>query len=324
MRAVQIVSPGQVTFVDVPKPEPQPGQALIRTKLVSLCGSDIHVLNYAPAEYYPLPPGNSGHEVVGIVEAVNGTHPSLKVGDEVLTLITNNQGMAEYAVAPIENVLVLSDQKPAQHLLQAQQLGTVFYAAKHLPNLVNKDVAIIGQGSAGLWWNYVVRRMGARRVIAVDLQAHRLAISSLYGATDIVHNATESAAPQIHDLTDGHLVDVVIEAAGEKEAINLAIDLIKQYGFIFYFGVPRGHGYMPFRMFDFFRKSPQVQAMVGALNDPGHTCTRMALDLIASGDADVGPMITHHFPFEQIQEAYDLQNTLDEGAIKIVIDMPKR
>ena len=60
--------------------------------------------------------------------------------------------------------------------------------------------------------------------------------------------------------------------------------------------------------------------MVGALLDPGHSCTRVALDMIASGQADVGPMITHHFPFEKVQEAYDLQNTLNEGAVKIIVE----
>ena len=72
MKAVQIVSPGKATFVEVPKPELQPGEALVRTKYVSLCGSDTHVIQYAPAQAYPLAPGKSGHEVIGIVEEIKG------------------------------------------------------------------------------------------------------------------------------------------------------------------------------------------------------------------------------------------------------------
>jgi L-iditol 2-dehydrogenase len=48
----------------------------------------------------------------------------------------------------------------------------------------------------------------------------------------------------------------------------------------------------------------------------------MALDLIAKGEADVGPMLTHHFPFSQVIDAFELQTTRDEGAIKIVVDFP--
>lgn len=323
MKAVQIVSRGQAAFVDVPKPELQPGEALIRTKYVSLCGSDTHIIQYAPDDYFPLPPGNSGHEVIGIVEEINGENSPVQVGETALALVKNNLGMAEYAALPIENLLALPDTKSEEELLQAQQLGTVLYAAQNLPNVVNKDVAVIGQGSAGLWWVHTVRRMGARRVIAVDLQAHRLALSAQYGATDIIHNADADAEQIISDMTDGNMVDVVVEAGGEKSSINLAIDLVKKYGFIFYFGVPRVHGEMGFNMFEFFRKCARTQCMVGALLDPDHSCTRVALELIASGQADVAPMITHRFPFEKIQEAYDLQNTLDEGAVKIIVDMPK-
>ena len=321
MRAVQITAPGQSTIVEVPTPEPKPGEVLVRTTQVSLCGSDTHIFRFHPSEHYPLPPGHSGHEVLGVIEEINAPNSPFKVGDLALVLITTNLGMAEYAVAPVSNILVLPDGKPAEHLLQAQQLGTVFYSAQHMPNLVNKDVAVIGQGSAGLLWNYVVRRMGARRVIAVDLQAHRLVLSGHYGATDTIHNAHTDALSQLEAMTNGQLVDVVVEAAGEPSSINLAIDLVKRFGHIFYFGVPRSFE-MPFRMFDFFRKNPSVKSMVGALQDPDHSCTRMALDLIANGEIDIEPMITHHFPFEQAQEAYDLQYTMDEGAVKIVVDMP--
>ena len=72
----------------------------------------------------------------------------------------------------------------------------------------------------------------------------------------------------------------------------------------------------------FFWKYPRVKAVCGAQREPGQTSTKLALDLIAGGEIDVGPILTHSFPFDQVMEAYELQNTLDEGAIKIVIEMP--
>lgn len=322
MRAVQITAPGQSTIIEVPKPKPKLGEVLIRTTHVSLCGSDTHAVRFMEPHEYPLPAGNSGHEVLGVVEEINAPDSGLTIGDHALALVLKNQGMAEYAILPAENVLVLPEGTLPEHLLQAQQLGTVFYAAQHMFNVVNKNVVVIGQGSAGLWWNFVLKRMGARRVIAVDLQAHRLMVSPTYGATHTIHNAEISALSQLTELLDGDLADVVVEAAGEPESINLAIDLVKLYGELFIFGVPRSH-VMPFHIWEFFRKSPTMKTMVGALTDPGHSCTRMALDLIARGEADVGPMMTHRFPFEQVQEAYDLQYARDEGAVKIVVDMPQ-
>ncbi len=323
MRAVQVVAPGKAIFVETPKPTLLPGHALVRTKRVSLCGSDIHMLCHDHPENYPFPPGTSGHEMVGVIEEIDappGTN--IKVGDLALTLAPRNTAMAEYLVAPLEHVLVLPEGKPIEHLLQAQQLGTILYAAKKLPNIIDKNVVVIGQGSAGLWWNFALRRLGARRIISVDLQAHRLNLSKHYGATHTVHNAEVDPQQAVQEILGGNLADVVVEAAGEPETINLAIDLVKRHGFILEFGVPRAF-HMSFNIEEYFRKCLLMQAIVGASSDPGQSCTWMAMELIHQGIADVGPMLTHHFPFDQVMEAYELQRTRDEGAVKIVVDMPE-
>jgi L-iditol 2-dehydrogenase len=296
---------------------------LVRTRQVSLCGSDYHYMYCSPPQAYPLPPGASGHEMVGVVEAVDAPDSSIKVGDIALTLAPNSQAMTEYYLARPEHILVLPNGKPLDHLLQAQQLGTIIYACKHLPSSVlDKDVAVIGQGGAGLWWNFMLRRLGARRVIAVDLQAHRLAAAKHFGATHTVHNLEADPAQAIKEITGGSLADVVVEAAGEEDSIRLAVELVRRHGTLLYFGVPRLES-LDYPFMDFFRKCLLARAIVGATSDPGQSCTWLAIDLIARGEADVGPMITHHFPFDQVLDAYELQRTHDEGAIKIVVDMPE-
>jgi len=107
MRAVQIVSPGQTTFVDAPKPALKPGYALVRTKLLSLCGSDVHMVYYDHPEEYPMKPGVTGHEMIGVIEAVDAPGSGLKVGDVALTLVPYQEAMAEYYLAPAEDVLLL-------------------------------------------------------------------------------------------------------------------------------------------------------------------------------------------------------------------------
>lgn len=321
MRATQIIAPGQFQIVEIPKPTIGPNEALVRTTQVSLCGSDYHTVYCSSPNAYPLPPGMSGHEVVGVVEEINGSGGgSIKVGDLVLALVRGNRGMADYSAVPLDDLLPLSNNHPADHLLQAQQLGTVLYASKHLPaNVVAQRVVVIGQGSAGLWWNYVMRRYGARQVIAIDLQAHRLTVSKAYGATHTVHNLDRDAVDAVRELTNGEMADIVVEAAGEADTIRMAVSLVRKNGAILYFGVPRIDT-MEYPIFELFRKTAIVRTIVGALSDPNHECTRMALDLIERGDAKVGPMLTHHFPFDQVIEAFELQNTRDEGAIKIVVD----
>ena len=320
MRAVQVVAPGRIEFVELPKPELRPGHALVRIDKVSLCGSDVWMVYYDRPDKYPFPPGTSGHEVVGVVEAVDAPGAGLNVGDRVLVLVSEHRGMAEYYLAPVDKVFPLPPDKPVEVMLQAQQLGTVIYACKQLPNLVDKVVAVIGQGSAGLWFNFMARRMGARRVIGIDLQAHRLAVAKQYGATETIHNADTDAVEALAALTDGALADVVIEAAGEPSTFNLAYQLVKRDGDILYFGVPRAKT-IEFDYETFFWKFPRVKTICEAQREENQASTRFALDLLARGEVDPSPILTHRFPFDQVADAYELQRIRDEGAIKIVVDI---
>ncbi len=321
MKAVQIIARGQPAFVDAPKPALQPGSALVKALRLSLCGSDIRHLHYLPDERYPTPIGETGHEMVGIVEAIDPAfNGAVKAGDRVLCLAPDHRAMAEYYVAPIDRLLPLDPATPLSHSVQAQQFGTVLYAAKTLPDLRGKSVAVIGQGSAGLWFNFALQKLGAAKIIALDLKAYRLRYSKAYGATHAIHNADESPVSALRQLCGGQLPDVVVEAAGEVEAIHLAVEIAQPGGFVLYFGVPR-FDWMDFPIFDFFWKTLTLKSMVGTINDPDHACTRQALDYINTGAVDVGRMITHTFKFADVFEAYELHRIQDEGAVKIVIDM---
>ncbi|MFN8440900.1 MAG: zinc-binding dehydrogenase [Caldilineaceae bacterium] len=319
MRAAFIPARGQAVVVDAPMPELKPGHALIRTRRLSLCGSDIHMLDYSAPERYPMPLGASGHEMVGRVVAIDAPGSGIEVGDVALVLAPEQHAMAEYYVAPIKHIFKLPTRRSIEEYLQAQQLGTVIYATKKLPNIVDKNVAVIGQGSAGLWWTMFLRRLGARKVVAIDLQEHRLAMSERYGATHTIHNAGIDPLPQLRHILNGNQPDLVVEAAGEVESINLAIDLVKSSGFLLYFGVPRGE-IMPIQFNKLFGKCLQIQAIVNANADPGFSCYHQALELIDEGIADAKTFITHSFPLERVMDAYELQRTRDEGAVKIVVE----
>jgi threonine dehydrogenase-like Zn-dependent dehydrogenase len=321
MQAVQCIAAGAPRFIEAPKPELKPGYALVKTRLVSLCGSDVHMVYYEPPERYPFPRGTSGHEMIGVVEAVAGPGGDLKPGDIALTMAPYHTAMAEYFLAPVEHVLVLPPGKPQEHLLMAQQLGTVIFASQRLPSLINKDVAIIGLGSAGLFFAAMCRRLGAARVIALDIVAHRAAVAPRFGATHALCNATDDAVQAVAEITGGQMADVVIEAAGEERSINLAPALVKTYGHILFFGIPRAYGFA-FDYEMFFRKYCTTTSIAGAAFEPGLKSTRAALDLVASGAIDVSPLLTHRLPFDRVQEGYQLARDRNDGAVKIVIEMP--
>ncbi len=323
MKAVQIIERGKPVFVETPKPTLRAKHALIKTLRLSLCGSDIRHIHYLPEDRYPTAAGETGHEMVGFIEAIDPANEDFQVGQRVLCLAPDHRAMSEYYLAPIKHLLPLDPATPLEHSVQAQQFGTVLYAAQTLPDLNGKTVAVIGQGSAGLWFNFALKQRGAAKIIALDLKDYRLNYSKAYGASHTIPNGglpPASIKYAMRAMNDELPPDVIIEAAGEAESIRLAIEIARHDGFVLIFGVPRFET-MDFPIFEAFWKSLTVKSRVGTIYDPQHACTRQALDYINSGAVDAAAMITHTFKFEQVLEAYELHHLQDEGAVKIVIDM---
>ena len=227
MRAIQVVDRGKIRHVEAPAPTLQPGSVLVSPLLIALCGSDVHTLYYLPAEAYPRAVGTAGHEVVARVEAVDAPGSGLKPGDLALALCPPEDAVRELFLAPPEHVLPLPGDRPLEHFVMAQQLGTVIFASKRLPSLLGKSVAVVGQGSAGLFFDAVCRRLGAQRVIGMDVKPARVAAGLKMGATHTVNNAEQDPVRAVAEICGGQLADVVIEASGEVETINLVPKLAR-------------------------------------------------------------------------------------------------
>ncbi len=118
-------------------------------------------------------------------EVVESRCPGFEPGDRVLTVphFVDGRCMAEYQALPGSFCIRLSDKAPLSHLLMAQQLGTVIYALRrHQLDLIGQDVAVIGQGSAGAFFTFLLKRAGARSVLVTDKSPARLAYSRHLGA----------------------------------------------------------------------------------------------------------------------------------------------
>ena len=322
MKAVQVVARGRAEFVNVPVPEVRPGHVLVKCHRLSLCGSDVQMLHFAPESSYPFPPGTTGHEMVGHVVAVPNQEAEFKVGDRVLALAPGHLAMSEFFLAVRQHVIALPDDLPMEQLLQAQQYGTVIYACQRLPSVIGKNVVVIGQGSAGLWFNFQLRRMGASQVLALDLEDFRLAHAEYFGATAICNNSQQEPIAFVAEQTNGQMADLVVEAAGEVDSINLAVDLVRKFGDILYFGYPRAQRF-EFNYDGLFHKCCRATTIVGAAVEPNQTSTKLALDVIARGEIDVSRIITHRLPFADVNQAYELHKNRADGAVKIVIEMPE-
>src|SRR6201992_3442357 len=182
MKAARWVEVGRVVCEEVARPSPSDGEILLRTAYTSICGSDLHSV-YGGAPPPGVAAGHPGHESVG--EVVESRCPGFAPGDRVLTVpfAVDGRCLAEFQAIPGSACIRLPATAPLSHLLMAQQLGTVVYALRSRPlDLVGKDAAVIGQGSAGAFFTFLLKRAGAARVLVSDRSRVRLAYSRKLGA----------------------------------------------------------------------------------------------------------------------------------------------
>ena len=319
MRAVEYAAPGRAALVTVPDPEPGPQDLVLRPTLLGICGSDLHFLYDSPPASYPAKPGFSGHEcIASVMEAPveSGFH----TGQRVLALAPDYDAFAEYLVARPASVIPVPEGIATAQALLAQQLGTVVFCCRKLSTVVDRHVVVVGQGPAGLLFTMMLQRMGAATVTGLDIVDHRLALARRLGATHTVHCEHADPVDAVHHHTGGAMADLVVEAVGKAETINLCARLVRSGGEVAIFGVPK-HEHIPLMLEHFMRKNARIITSIFAQREAGLRSFRLALALISSGRVDPSPLMSHQLPFADIVRGFSLAESKREGAVKVLLEL---
>lgn len=320
MLAGQIVRKGKIELVNVPEPELSPrgsGEIIFQPELCCLCGSDLPYFDEDKPKY-PLDLGHSLHEMVGTVVAANGKR--FRPGDKVLAVPVEQRGLFQRFRVSEERAIPLSPRRPPEEVLMAQPLGTVIFALKKIPGLIDLDVAIVGQGPIGQMFCAALRNAGAREIIAIDLLESRLRMSPRMGATAVIDSSREDPAARVAQLTGGAMADVVVEAVGHRrQALNLCIDLCRTGGRILSFGVPP-ETIDGLRWRDLFFKNIAVHT---SINPDFARDFPLAMRWIVEGRIDLAPLLTHRYPLREIQTAFETFRDRRDGALKVLVDFQK-
>jgi threonine dehydrogenase-like Zn-dependent dehydrogenase len=319
--ASQITAPSRIELVEVPEPSLTTApdgrrQIVFQPELTCLCGSDLPYF-VRNAEQPSPAVGHSLHEMIGTVTATDGTR--FKSGERVLCVPYNQCGFFERYAIHEDRAIPLDTRVPDECALLAQPLGTAIFALKKLPAILDRDVAVVGQGPMGQLMCAALRNLGAREIIAVERLESRLANSPRMGATATVCNAKEDPVAAVSRITGGRMADIVIEAVGHQDqALNLCIDLCRQAGQILYFGVPPEYlDRVRFR--DLFFKNI---ALYTSVNPDFSRDFPLAMRWIGEGRVDVSKIITHRYSLSQIQTAFETFRDRKEGALKVLVEFP--
>jgi 2-desacetyl-2-hydroxyethyl bacteriochlorophyllide A dehydrogenase len=170
---------------------------------------------------------------------------------------------------------------------------------------------VLGLGPVGLCAVQAAKVAGASHVIAIDTVADRLEMAKQFGAQP-VHLTDESPRDEMKRATAGRGADVVVEAVGNPQALELAIRLASKCGVVSVIGVyaERCEVHMGLLWIK------ALQMHTGHANVIGHLDKVLAL--LASGDLDPSPLVTHHMKLDDAAEAYDLYDRRE--ALKIVLE----
>ena len=318
MKAAQITARGRIELVDAADLQtPRKDEVIVAAETGCLCGSDIPFFS-EPQLVYPLPLGLSLHEIIGRVTASESA--SFRIGDRVLAMPPGLRGCAEQLRLADDRLVPIDEGLSNDAAVLSQPMATVLSALSTVPNVVGRTAAVVGQGPIGLLFDACLSQLGAARVIGIDVRESRVQRGCEFGATDVCISrepAGRDAIAQVADITGGVMADLVVEAVGhEDQQFNLAAALARVKGRVLFFGIPpeKNDGIA----FDsVVRKSLVIHTSVP---DDLRPFVKIALRAITQGRVDPSRLITHRFPFAQIQNAFETYRDRRDGSLKVLID----
>lgn len=195
---------------------------------------------------------------------------------------------------------------PARFLM-AQQYGTTLYAMRTFWPEEGRNrgtCAIIGAGSAGLFFVQLAKRMGFDNIIVSDLNAERLAVAAKLGADLVLKAPEESLVDGVLELTGGVGADLVVEAAGYDECRAESIAAVRPLGIVGFFGFPERVGDSPFPQYSAFRKVARIQWAGATQSEPGLLSFRDAVRDIHEGRIEVDCCLGERYRLEELPDSF--------------------
>ncbi|MBI3267670.1 MAG: zinc-binding dehydrogenase [Planctomycetes bacterium] len=327
-----------LTVEDVPLPEVRAGEILVRVAACGVCHTDLHYLDH-DVPTFRKPPLILGHEPAGLVERIGAGVLAVAEGDRVLLPAVLTCGtcelcragreniclgmamfgnhidgaFAEYVRAPAKDAVRLPPELSLEEAaVIADAVSTPYHAVVNRARVRAGDtVAVFGCGGVGLNAVQLAVAVGAT-VIAVDLDAKKLALAREFGARDVIDAAAHpEPAREVKRLTGGG-VDVAFEAVGSPRTLTAACDALRRGGKLCVIG----YSEKPFELNAARLMFHELEVM-GSLGCRPVDYPRV-VRMVQSGRIRVGPLITGRFPLERINDALDALRA-GEGIRNVVI-----
>lgn len=338
MKAVKIEKPGVVGVVDIEKPVPGPGEALIKIVSAGICGSDIGALR--GTNNLVSYPRVIGHELAGIIESIPEDNPKgLKAGDKVIldpyvycgncypcsigrtNCCTSlkvlgvhiDGGMAEYFCHPANMLVKMPDDMDWVDAAMAEPLTISLHGIHRGSLKAGEYCAIIGAGTVGLLAALAALAYGAYPIL-IDLVQERLDFAKELGVEYVINSVNEDPAARISEITGGVMAQLVMECSGANAAVRSTLDYVCHAGRITFTGWPKHETSLPTDVFT--RKEIDLR---GARTSAGEF--EEAIELIMTKKVDVRKILTKTIDIQDAAETiYDIEKN-PGNYLKVVVMM---
>ena len=339
------------TMLAVMKPEAKPGaeirevqvpkigrtDVLVKVKVASVCGTDLHIYNWDPwAQNRIHPPLIPGHEFCGHVAAVGDEVTSVKEGDFVsaemhvacgkclqcrtgqahicqnvkIIGVDANGAFAEYVCIPESNIWKLDDSIPQEYASILDPLGNAVHTVL-AGEIAAQTVAITGCGPIGLFAIAVAKACGATQVFAIEVNEYRRKVAQQMKADFVLDPTRDDVKKTVHDATHGAGVDVLLEMAGHPDAIHLGFSILRSGGRASLLGIPSKP--VQFDMAtEIIFKGATVQGINGRLM---YKTWYQMTALLKAGKLDLHPVITDRLPMKDFNKGMDRLRTGEASKI---------
>jgi L-iditol 2-dehydrogenase len=348
VRAAFMTAVDAVEVRETAEPKLDPRGAILRIEACGVCGTDART--FFNGDPRAPSPWILGHEAVGVLEEVGPDAvlpPGVEQGDRVFLgsiltcgecrwCMTGLQNLCEHhllfgyepfpgayadyaAVPPIatKNLMKLPPDLPSDLATTADPFACALNGIEMLDVQLGDSVAIIGAGPIGCWQALMARDRGASRVWIIDVSAERLAVASqIVGhlVDDAWVSADDNGVGEVLARTSGEGADRVCVAAPSKQAQQAALEMAAKRSRVVYFaGLPKHDPTSPLDMNQLHYKELAILGAYGATPRQ----YEITMDYLDRRQDELGGVVTHRFPLEQIEEAF---STIRSGSgLKVVI-----
>lgn len=340
MKTAFVKEPSVIAINETEKPKLGSGEILVQMQACGICGSDLEKV----FGEYGQPSMRLGHEPAGIIVDVDSDVSSFKKGDRVFThhhvpcyschlckhgnetmcpkyYETNLSpcGLSEEYVVPKWNVdhggvLKIPDTMSFEEAAMIEPLACCVRAWTKYYYQEGDSVAIFGVGPTGMMHVMLAQSKKFSKIFCLDINDFRLSFAKKFNITDSINSFDENRKQKILEHTEGNGVDVAIVATSSLKALEDAIDMVRKGGSVMMFGVPSKDAKIILNMGKIYSKEISLVTSYAASDAD----TKEALRLIDSSQIDVKKLVTHTYPIEESQKAFDHARSGD-NAMKIII-----